>query len=125
VTKTAAQDLAEEGNTVNLAAPGLHATDRLVERSVTGRTDDPADRGRTRVGTEVGKLAESGAGTEVAHPPRVGVAPAEGRYVGLFLVVGHNPQDGGLSTELSSRCQRSAPGTRSHAVPGLLPANSR
>ena len=45
-TKTAAQDLAEDGITVNLAAPGLHATDRLLERDVTGRTGDPADFGQ-------------------------------------------------------------------------------
>lgn len=45
-TKTAAQDLAEDGITVNLAAPGLHATDRLLERGVTGRTGDPADFGQ-------------------------------------------------------------------------------
>lgn len=45
-TKTAAQDLAEDGVTVNLAAPGLHATDRLIERGVTGRTGDPADFGQ-------------------------------------------------------------------------------
>ena len=48
-TKTAAQDLAlaHDGITVNLAAPGLHATDRLIERGVTGRTGDPADFGQT------------------------------------------------------------------------------
>lgn len=45
-TKTAAQDLVEDGITVNLAAPGLHATDRLIERGVTGRTGDPADFGQ-------------------------------------------------------------------------------
>jgi len=45
-TKTAAQDLAGDGITVNLAAPGLHATDRLLERGVTGRTGDPADFGQ-------------------------------------------------------------------------------
>lgn len=45
-TKTAAQDLAERGVTVNLAAPGLHATDRLLERGVTGRSGDPADFGK-------------------------------------------------------------------------------
>lgn len=45
-TKTAAQDLAEDGITVNLAAPGLHATDRLLERGVTGRTGSPADFGK-------------------------------------------------------------------------------
>lgn len=46
-TKTAAQDVAEDGITVNLTAPGLHATDRLIERVVTGRTGDPADFGQT------------------------------------------------------------------------------
>ena len=46
-TKTAAQDIAEDGITVNLAAPGLHATDRLIERGVTGRTGNPADFGQT------------------------------------------------------------------------------
>lgn len=45
-TKTAARDLAEDGITVNLAAPGLHATDRLLERGVTGRAGDPADFGK-------------------------------------------------------------------------------
>ena len=45
-TKTAAQDLAEYGITVNLAAPGLHATDRLIERGVTGRTGEPAAFGK-------------------------------------------------------------------------------
>ena len=44
--KTAAQDLAEQGITVNLVAPGLHATDRLLERGVSGRTGDPADFGQ-------------------------------------------------------------------------------
>jgi 3-oxoacyl-[acyl-carrier protein] reductase len=45
-TKTAAQDLADDGITANLAAPGLHATDRLIERGVTGRTGEPADFGK-------------------------------------------------------------------------------
>lgn len=45
-TKTAAQDLAGDGITVNIAAPGLHATDRLLERGVTGRTGDPEDFGK-------------------------------------------------------------------------------
>ena len=45
-TKTAAQDLSEEGITVNLACPGLHATDRLLERGTTGRTGDPDDFGK-------------------------------------------------------------------------------
>jgi len=44
--KTAAQDLAQDGITVNLACPGLHATDRLLERGLTGRTGDPADFGK-------------------------------------------------------------------------------
>jgi 3-oxoacyl-[acyl-carrier protein] reductase len=45
-TKTTAQDLATDSITVNLAAPGLHATDRLIERGVTGRAGDPADFGK-------------------------------------------------------------------------------
>lgn len=44
--KTAAQDVAEDGITINLAAPGLHSTDRLKERGVTGRMGDPADFGQ-------------------------------------------------------------------------------
>lgn len=44
--KTAAQDLAEDGITVNLACPGLHATDRLLELGITGRTGDPEDFGK-------------------------------------------------------------------------------
>lgn len=43
--KTAAQDLADDGISVNLICPGLHATDRLIERGMTGRTGDPADFG--------------------------------------------------------------------------------
>ncbi|MCW2714649.1 MAG: short-chain dehydrogenase/reductase [Frankiales bacterium] len=45
-TKTAAQDLAPDGITVNLAAPGLHATDRFIERGATGPAGDPADFGQ-------------------------------------------------------------------------------
>lgn len=45
-TKTAAQDLADSGITVNVAAPGLHATARLLERGVSGRTGEPADFGK-------------------------------------------------------------------------------
>lgn len=41
--KTAASDLALDGITVNLALPGLHATDRLIERGMTGRTGAPDD----------------------------------------------------------------------------------
>jgi 3-oxoacyl-[acyl-carrier protein] reductase len=44
--KTAAQDLALDGITVNLALPGLHATDRLIERGITGRTGSPEDFGK-------------------------------------------------------------------------------
>jgi 3-oxoacyl-[acyl-carrier protein] reductase len=45
-TKTAAQDLAEDGITVNIAAPGSHATDRMLQLGTTGRTGDPADFGK-------------------------------------------------------------------------------
>jgi 3-oxoacyl-[acyl-carrier protein] reductase len=44
--KTASQDLAEEGITVNLACPGLHDTDRLLERGTTGRSGAPEDFGK-------------------------------------------------------------------------------
>ena len=44
--KTAAQDLVEDGITVNLACPGLHATDRVKELGYQGRMGDPADFGR-------------------------------------------------------------------------------
>jgi 3-oxoacyl-[acyl-carrier protein] reductase len=44
--KTAAQDLGDHGITVNLACPGLHATERLNDRHVTGRVGDPADFGK-------------------------------------------------------------------------------
>ena len=44
--KTAAQDLAEDGITVNIAAPGSHATERLRHLGTTGRTGDPADFGK-------------------------------------------------------------------------------
>lgn len=44
--KTAAQDLAGDGITVNLACPGPHATDRLRHRAITGRTGDPVDFGK-------------------------------------------------------------------------------
>ena len=45
-TKTAAQELAADGITVNLACPGLHATDRLANRGIDGRVGDPADFGK-------------------------------------------------------------------------------
>jgi 3-oxoacyl-[acyl-carrier protein] reductase len=45
--KTAAQDLAGDGITVNLACPGLHATDRVTQLGhATGRLGDPADFGK-------------------------------------------------------------------------------
>lgn len=44
--KTAAQDLIDEGITLNLACPGLHATDRVTDLGFIGRLGDPADFGR-------------------------------------------------------------------------------
>jgi 3-oxoacyl-[acyl-carrier protein] reductase len=44
--KTAAQDLADDGITVNLACPGQHATERLIGRESGGRVGDPADFGK-------------------------------------------------------------------------------
>jgi 3-oxoacyl-[acyl-carrier protein] reductase len=44
--KTAAQDLIEDGITLNLACPGLHATDRVKELGLTGRLGAPEDFGR-------------------------------------------------------------------------------
>ncbi len=44
--KTAAQDLIDEGITLNLACPGLHSTDRVKDLGFTGRLGDPADFGR-------------------------------------------------------------------------------
>jgi 3-oxoacyl-[acyl-carrier protein] reductase len=44
--KTAAQDLAGTGITLNIVAPGTHATDRSKELGVTGRMGDPEDFGR-------------------------------------------------------------------------------
>jgi 3-oxoacyl-[acyl-carrier protein] reductase len=43
--KTAAQDLAPDGITLNLLAPGLHATDRVRELGHTGPMGDPEDFG--------------------------------------------------------------------------------
>ncbi|MBV1849564.1 SDR family oxidoreductase [Catellatospora tritici] len=47
-TKTAAQDLADDGITVNLACPGKHATERLIARggAASGRIADPDDFGQ-------------------------------------------------------------------------------
>lgn len=44
--KTAAKDLAPEGITLNLACPGLHATDRMRELGYDGVMGDPADFGK-------------------------------------------------------------------------------
>jgi len=45
--KTAAADLFDEGITLNLACPGLHATDRIKALPVPeGPLGDPADFGR-------------------------------------------------------------------------------
>ena len=45
--KTAAQDLVEDGITVNLACPGMHATDRVTQLGHTGaRLGDPGDFGK-------------------------------------------------------------------------------
>ncbi len=44
--KTAAADLIEEGITLNVLCPGLHATDRIRELGHAGRLGDPDDFGR-------------------------------------------------------------------------------
>jgi 3-oxoacyl-[acyl-carrier protein] reductase len=44
--KTAAQDLAPEGITLNLICPGLHATDRVRHLGFDGPMGDPGDFGR-------------------------------------------------------------------------------
>jgi 3-oxoacyl-[acyl-carrier protein] reductase len=44
--KTAAQDLAGDGITLNLACPGTHATDRMKELGMKGPMGDPEDFGR-------------------------------------------------------------------------------
>lgn len=44
--KTAAIDLAPDGITLNVVAPGLHATDRVRELGLTGPMGDPEDFGR-------------------------------------------------------------------------------
>lgn len=44
--KTAAADLAPEGITLNLACPGHHATDRMVQLGGSGPMGDPADFGK-------------------------------------------------------------------------------
>jgi 3-oxoacyl-[acyl-carrier protein] reductase len=44
--KTASQDLIDDGITLNLLCPGLHATDRIKELGYEGRMGDPEDFGR-------------------------------------------------------------------------------
>jgi 3-oxoacyl-[acyl-carrier protein] reductase len=44
--KTAAADLFPKGITVNMAAPGAHATDRMKQLGGTGPMGDPADFGK-------------------------------------------------------------------------------
>ena len=44
--KTAAQDLIDDGITLNLACPGAHATDRAIELGLTGPMGDPDDFGK-------------------------------------------------------------------------------
>ena len=44
--KTAAQELVEEGITLNLACPGLHRTQRILDTGFSGRLGDPEDFGR-------------------------------------------------------------------------------
>ena len=44
--KTAAQELVEDGITLNLACPGLHRTQRVADAGLAGRLGEPADFGR-------------------------------------------------------------------------------
>jgi 3-oxoacyl-[acyl-carrier protein] reductase len=44
--RTASQDLIDDGITLNLLCPGLHATDRMKELGHEGRMGDPDDFGR-------------------------------------------------------------------------------
>jgi 3-oxoacyl-[acyl-carrier protein] reductase len=44
--KTAAQELADEDITVNLACPGLHRTQRVLDTGFSGRLGEPDDFGR-------------------------------------------------------------------------------
>jgi len=44
--KTAAQELVDEGITLNLACPGLHRTERVEQADLRGRMGDPADFGK-------------------------------------------------------------------------------
>lgn len=44
--QTAAQDVAEDGITINVACPGTHDTERMRKVGLPGRPGDPADFGR-------------------------------------------------------------------------------
>ena len=44
--KTASHELVDDGITLNLACPGLHRTDRVIEAGLAGRLGDPADFGK-------------------------------------------------------------------------------
>jgi 3-oxoacyl-[acyl-carrier protein] reductase len=44
--KTASHELVDDGITLNLACPGLHRTDRVIETGLSGRLGDPADFGK-------------------------------------------------------------------------------
>jgi 3-oxoacyl-[acyl-carrier protein] reductase len=44
--KTAAQELVDEGITLNLACPGLHRTERVEQADLHGRMGDPGDFGK-------------------------------------------------------------------------------
>lgn len=44
--KTASHELVDDGITLNLACPGLHRTDRVIEAGLSGRLGDPADFGK-------------------------------------------------------------------------------
>ena len=44
--KTASHELVDDGITLNLACPGLHRTDRVIETGLSGRLGEPADFGK-------------------------------------------------------------------------------
>lgn len=44
--KTAAQEVADSGVTINLLCPGAHATDRIKELGIAGRVGEPGDFGQ-------------------------------------------------------------------------------
>jgi 3-oxoacyl-[acyl-carrier protein] reductase len=44
--KTASHELVDDGITLNLACPGLHRTDRVIQTGLSGRLGEPADFGK-------------------------------------------------------------------------------